>query len=182
MTITETKNLIIRKFKATDWKDLSEILTDESVVYYEPYDVFTVDQCKEEAIKFSESDNFFAVVLKAEDKVIGKLYFNKETSRGTDELGYTFNALYQGKGYAKESSAALMDYAFNHMGIHRIIAIADVTNTRSWKLLEKLGMRREGCFLQSSYSRFDENKNPVWCDFYLYAILSNEWKQRITML
>lgn len=76
--LIETNRLTIRKFHADDWKDLAEILTDKNVIYYEPYNIFTLEQCKTEAENFSRSNNFYAVTLKNEDKVIGKLYFNNE--------------------------------------------------------------------------------------------------------
>lgn len=169
-----TERLTIRKFKTTDWEDLSEILTDESVVYFEPYDVFTVEACKSEAENFSKSDNFFAVVLKDEDKVIGKLYFNDEGNYGTYELGYTFNRSYQGHGYAKESSMALMKYAFENMGARRIVAYADAANEKSWKLLEALGMSIEGKMKKHTFKHKDENGEPIWQDMLIYALLKED--------
>lgn len=171
--VIETDRLLIRKFQADDWKDLAEILTDENVVYYEPYDVFTVEQCKSEAENFSHSDSFYAVVLKSENKVIGKLYFNDNGHYGTYELGYTFNASYQGFGYAKESSAALMRYAFESMGVRKIIAYADSTNERSWRLLEALGMNREGELKAYTFKYRDKNGEPIWQDMLIYAAFTS---------
>jgi len=128
--ITETENILIRKFQPDDWRDLSEILTDENVVYYEPYAVFTVAECRDEAIKFARSNNFFAVVLKPEKKVIGKIYFNNENYYETYDLGYTFNADYQGRGYATESIAAFFDYVFENLPVRRITANAQVSNEK----------------------------------------------------
>ena len=170
--VIETDRLLIRKFQADDWKDLAEILTDENVVYYEPYDVFTARQCKSEAENFSHSDSFYAVVLKSENKVIGKLYFNDNGHYGTYELGYTFNAAYQGFGYAKESSAALMRYAFERMGVRKIIASVDTTNERSWRLLEALGMKREGEKKAHTFKHRDKNGKPIWQDMFIYAIFT----------
>lgn len=165
----QTDRLIIRRFRAEDWKDLAEILTDEKVVYYEPYDVFTTEQCKGEAENFSHNDSFYAVILKSENKVIGKLYFNDEKNFDTYELGYTFHGAYQGFGYAKESSAALMKYAFENMDVRKIIAYADATNERSWKLLEALGMKREGVLKAHCFKYKDEKGEPIWQDMLLYA-------------
>ena len=178
----ETKNLIVRKFTPNDWEDLSKILTDELVTYFEPYDTFTVEQCKDEAINFSNSDNFFAVVLKPENKVIGKLYFNDEHHFDTFELGYTFNREYQGLGYAKESSFAIMDYAFKHLNARRIIAYVDVNNERSWRLLERLGMRREGYHKKTSYKFLDDNNNPICQYNFSYAILKDEFLNKENIL
>jgi RimJ/RimL family protein N-acetyltransferase len=178
--ILETENLIVRKFKADDWEDLSEILTDENVVYYEPYAVFTVAECRDEAIKFARSNNFFAVVLKAENKVIGKIYFNNENNFETYDLGYTFNAKYHGLGYATESISEFIDYSFEHLNVRRITASADVTNEKSWHLLERLGMRREGHHLKTTYKFLDENNEPIWTDSYSYALLREDRKNKVT--
>ena len=170
--LIETNRLTIRKFHADDWKDLAEILTDKNIVYYEPYDIFTLEQCKTEAENFSRSNNFYAVTLKNENKVIGKLYFNNEGNYGTYELGYTFNAAYQGHGYAKESSAALIKYAFKNMEVRKIIAYSDSTNERSWRLLEALGMKREGELKAYTFKHRDKNDEPIWQDMLVYAIFN----------
>lgn len=174
----ETDRLIIRKFNEKDWKDISEFLMDENVVHFEPYGVFSLEQCKEEAVNFTKSDSFWAVVLKEENKVIGKLYFDNKNSFDTWELGYTFNTSYQGKGYAKESSIAIMDYAFRNWKVRRIIARADVLNEKSWRLLEKLGMRKEAHFVKEAAFNTDTDGNLIWQDSYGYAILEEEWMNR----
>lgn len=173
--IIETERLIIRRFESSDAEDFAEILTDENVVYFEPYGVFTLEACKREAADLSKNESFYAVVLKSENKLIGKLYFHDQNQFDTYELGYTFNAGFQGKGYAKESSLALMDYAFSQMNVRRIIAYCDTKNERSWHLLERLGMRREGEHLKFAYKFFDSQNEPIWKDIYSYALLKEEF-------
>lgn len=176
--IAETERLIIRNWRASDWRDLAEILTDENVVYYEPYAVFTVAECRDEAIKFARSNNFFAVELKSKKKVIGKIYFNNENYFDTYDLGYTFNADFQGKGYATEGIRAFFEYAFAHMPVRRITCSAQVENEKSWKLLERLGFRREGHHLKTSWKFTDENGDPIWMDTYSYALLREEFEEK----
>ena len=53
-------------------------------------------------------------------------------------------ASFKVNGYATEGAKALIDYAFEHLGARRIIAMCNPMNERSWKLLERLHMRREG--------------------------------------
>jgi RimJ/RimL family protein N-acetyltransferase len=48
-------------------------------------------------------------------------------------------------------------------------------NKPSWKLLERLGFRREGCLIKNVYFTTDAAGNPVWADTYIYAILATEW-------
>ena len=173
--IIETERLIIRRFKSCDAEDFAEILTDEKIVYFEPYDVFSFESAEKEAETLSHNESFYAVVLKCENKLIGKLYFHNENSFDTYEIGYTFNFNYQGKGFAKESAMALMNYAFESMNVRRIVAYSNVKNERSWRLLERLGMRREGIHLKMSYKFLDSESNPIWDDFYSYAVLKEEF-------
>jgi len=168
-----TDRLIIRKFEKNDWHDLYEYLSDKEVVKYEPYDVYSENQAKEEAVRRSKDESFYAVCLKENGKLIGNLYLCKGAF-DTWELGYVFNRKYQGKGYATESAKALLDYAFKHLGARRIIAMCSRENERSWKLLERLHMRREGLLLQNIYFKTDSSGMPVWLDTYEYAILKEE--------
>jgi hypothetical protein len=73
----ETERLYLRRFLHFDWKDLYEYLSDEAVVRYEPYEVFTPEECKYEAASRSKKDDFWAVCLKDNDKLIGNIYFEK---------------------------------------------------------------------------------------------------------
>lgn len=171
-----TDRLVIRTFKPNDWQDLYEYLSDEEVVKFEPYDVFSENQAIEEATRRSQDKSFYAVCLKEQDhlKLIGNLYFAKGEF-DTWELGYVFNSKYQGQGYATESAKALLEYAFTHLGARRILAHCSPQNASSWKLLERLHMRREGVFLQNIYFKRDHNDEPIWLDSYQYAILKTEW-------
>lgn len=172
----QTERLRIRGFLAEDWKDLYEYLSDKQVIKYEPYDAFTEEESRREALNRSKNENFYAVCLKGTDKVIGNLYFS-EQEFGTWELGYVFNANYQGKGYASEAAAALLEDAFRNRGVRRVIAMCNPENAASWHLMERLGMRREGHLLQNIFFRKDEQGSPIWQDTYEYAILSDEWNR-----
>ena len=60
------------------------------------------------------------------------------------EIGWILNRAYQGKGYAYEAARALMDFAINELNVSRIVAHCDTRNAPSYRLMEKLGMRRVG--------------------------------------
>jgi RimJ/RimL family protein N-acetyltransferase len=84
-------------------------------------------------------------------------------------IGFTFARSHQGKGLAFEATCLVLDYLFTELRLHRVIAIADCENERSVALLERLGMRREGHFIQNIWLKGN------WGDEYLYAILKEEW-------
>lgn len=176
MSVISTERLIIRRFTEDDWQDLYEYLSNKNVVFYEPYDVFSEEQCKEEAANRASNESFWAVCLKSNNKVIGNLYFAKHDF-DTWELGYVFNEKFHNHGYATESAKAILRYAFTELGARRIIAMCSPKNEPSWKLLERLNMRREGHQLQTVYFKKDENDQPIWLDTYEYGLLASEWEK-----
>jgi [ribosomal protein S5]-alanine N-acetyltransferase len=177
MVIMETERLIIRKFKNDDWKDLYEYLSQESVVKYEPYDVYSEAASKQEAVNRSKNDAFWAVCLKENNKLIGNVYFEQQEPKDflTWEIGYVFNPLYYGKGYATEASKRILQYGFEQLGAHRIIARCNPENSASWKLLERLSLRQEGHFKKPAYFKKTIDGKAIWHDAYQYAIIEEEW-------
>jgi ribosomal-protein-alanine N-acetyltransferase len=168
-----TERLIIRRFSENDGEDLYEYFSNPKVLEFEPYKPFTEAEAYGEAKRRENDEKFLAVCLKS-GKLIGNLYFEKGDFE-TWEVGYVFNEKYWGNGYATESLLELMRYAFSTLGARRIIAQCDPININSWKLLERVGMRREGSLVQNIFFFKDEDGNPIWKDTYEYAILHSEF-------
>jgi RimJ/RimL family protein N-acetyltransferase len=173
----KTERLILRRFTQEDYLDLFEYLSDKAVVEFEPYEVYTKDQAIKEAIIRSENESFYAVCLKENNKLIGNIYLNKGEYEAF-ELGYVFNRNYHGFGYATESTLAIVDYAFTVLGARRIISMCNPLNKPSWKLLERIHMRKEGHLVRNIYFKRNEYNEPIWVDTYMYAILKEEWNNR----
>ncbi len=171
-----TERLVIRRFLENDGEDLYEYLSIPKVLEFEPYKPFSKEESYEEAKRRVSDEKFLAVCLK-DGKVIGNFYFAPGKFE-TWEVGYVFNEKYWGNGYASEGLLALIKYGFDELGIRRIIARCDPKNPNSWKLLERVGMRREGTLLQNVYFFTDEEGNPIWKDTYQYAILKSEFMKR----
>lgn len=82
-------------------------------------------------------------VLKADNNIIGDLGFKgAPNDKGSVEIGYGLLEEYQGKGYATEAAAAMVEWAWKQEGIHKIKAETLVNNQESIRVLEKLGMRK----------------------------------------
>lgn len=177
MKLFETERLQIRYFNSGDAQDLFEYLSDEEVVKYEPYGVYPLEACREEAVNRAKNKSFLAVVLKDSGKLIGNLYF-KKCHFETWELGYAFNKKYQKKGYATEAVLGLFQHAFLAGNVRRVVAMCNPENTNSWKLLERVGMIREGYFRENIYFRVNENNEPIWQDTYQYGILCKDYLNR----
>ena len=174
----ETTRLIIRSFTPADAADLYAYLSREEVVRYEPYRTFNRAQAAEEALRRAGDPNFHAVVLKESGHVIGNLYF-APGEFDTWELGYVFHDEYWGRGYAAEACRTLLTDAFANGKVRRVISMCNPENSASWKLLERLGMRREGHLVQNIWFFKDENDQPLWQDTYEYAILREEFEKSL---
>lgn len=169
----ETERLILRPFQPEDGEGLYEYLSDAEVVRYEPYTPMSPEEAREEAGRRAKNNDFWAV-CKKDGQLIGNLYFSKGDFN-TWELGYVFNRKYWGKGYASESVQALLDVAFREWDVRRVVAMCDPKNTASWRLMERLGMRREGELKQNVYFFCNEEGDPIWKDTYEYGLLREEW-------
>jgi len=169
-----TDRLHIRRFIADDWAELYEYLSDKRVVEYEPYPPLTETQCKEAAEHHAKSKDFWAVCLKANNKLIGNVYLS-EKEQGNWEIGYIFNFAYQNMGYATEAAKALISTIFSENNAHRVFANCDPENVPSWELLERIGFQREAHLRKNVYFHTSEGGLPLWKDTFIYGLLKEEW-------
>jgi ribosomal-protein-alanine N-acetyltransferase len=65
---------------------------------------------------------------------------------------------------------SLLEFGFAELGLHRVFATARPPNVASWRVLERIGMRREGHLVRHRWMK------GTWHDSYLYAILEDEWR------
>jgi ribosomal-protein-alanine N-acetyltransferase len=90
------------------------------------------------------------------------------------EIGYSLHPAAAGQGCAREAVAAVLDFGFRVLGLHRIEAIIDIDNVPSKKLLEKLRFTYEGCLRQRFLSHRPEDDQMV--DEHYFALLHHEWR------
>jgi RimJ/RimL family protein N-acetyltransferase len=111
------------------------------------------------------------VELKAEHEAIGSvgLGFAKSGGLRQGTIGWLLARKHQGRGLATEAVRALVTTGFRELGLHRISARTGRDNVRSWRLMERLGMRREAHFRES------HEVKGRWGDEFVYAILADEW-------
>ncbi len=170
----ETERLKIRRFRRSDGKAFAEILTDPEVTYFEPYDVFTESAAIEEAAKLAENPEFFAVVLKENDRLVGKIYFHDCGQAQMWEVGWTFHGAFQGKGLANESVSAFLAETFRIMPVRKVIAEINGRNQKSARLAERLGMWHEACLRKYASYYKDADGNPIWDDMLIYGLFPEE--------
>jgi RimJ/RimL family protein N-acetyltransferase len=171
-----TSRLLIRHFHPNDYLDLFSYLSNPTIYRFEPGGPITIDQAKDLCISRSKTDDFWAVILTTENRLIGHIYLSQMEPKEwmTWELGYIFHPDYHNQGYATEAAAAVVRHAFTNMGMHRVYAHCNPVNIASVRVLEKIGMRQEGFFRKNSFFHRDPDGNPIWTDTYEYALLAED--------
>jgi RimJ/RimL family protein N-acetyltransferase len=182
-TTIETERLILRRFRNSDLASFMAYRNDPEVARYQSWESPT----RREGAKFiaEQSRNRpgiagkwfqFAAESKRERVLAGDcaMLISKSEPR-VAEIGYTFARAYQGNGLATEAVRAVVNYGFDKLGLHRFIATTDCRNHRSVALLERLGMRCEGHFVENVWFKGE------WCDEFQYAVIREEWMGTRTM-
>lgn len=90
------------------------------------------------------------------------------------ELGWTLRPEETGKGYATEAVQAALRICFEDLGLRRVTASCFRANTASYRLMERVGMRRESTTLKDGLHPSGE-----WMDGVSYALLADEWRGRV---
>lgn len=167
-----TDRLLIRNFTSEDWKYVHEYTSNPMVMQYMPSGTLNKEQTVELVNQHVNEDaEKFAVILKGEAALIGHIEFFKYFGDHTYEIGWVLNPSYCNQGLASEAAAAFLRYAFIELKIHRIVATCQPENIPSYRVMEKIGMRREGLFKQCI------PHGDIWWDEYYYALLREEYLQ-----
>lgn len=95
--------------------------------------------------------------------------------RAEAELGWAFHPDHHGQGLATEAVAAVLRTCFEDLGVRRVVATCFSANQASWRLMERLQMRRE-----CHEVRVGLHRTEGWLDAYTYALLADEWQARRT--
>lgn len=174
----QARRIRLRRFRADDLPALIAYRSDPEVARYQSWSQLNEASARAFLAELDKSEPGargvwfqFAVALKTTDQLIGDcaLLVRADDTRQA-EIGYTFARQFQGQGYASEAVGRLLDYLFRTLQVHRVTAQVDCRNERSIALLERMGFRREGRFLQSFWLK------GAWIDEYLYALLASEWQ------
>ncbi|RLP67839.1 N-acetyltransferase [Mycetocola reblochoni] len=100
----------------------------------------------------------------------------RDRARNTEaELGWTLHPDVGGHGYATEAVRAVIDRCFTELGLRRVTAGCFADNEPSWRLMERLGMRREEHSKATALHR-----TGVWLDGMNYGVLASEWPAAAT--
>jgi ribosomal-protein-alanine N-acetyltransferase len=176
-TMMKTQRLTLRELEAGDWRQVLALLSNPEVIQYTLFPLFdqaearnfvagSIAQAREEL----RGSYVFAILPNAEGLLIGICGFIVNHQQQSAEIWYLEHQQYWGKGYMTEVARALLQFGFEQLGLHCMWAHCVPCNLGSVRVLEKIGMRREGQHLENL------NIQGKWEDTYHYAILDREWK------
>jgi RimJ/RimL family protein N-acetyltransferase len=172
-----TPRLLLRELSMADLKAVHAYASDPDVTRYMTWGPNTKDDTRSflEFVTSAASANprlvyELAIIESATGRLVGACGLH---SSGDCQamLGYCLHQDVWGIGYGTEAARAQMGFAFEQLGLHRVWAGTDPDNAASARILEKLGMKREGHLRENVQVRSE------WHDTIVFAILDREWTQ-----
>jgi len=173
--------VVLRQLVAADVPAFAAYRALPEVARYQGFDSYTVKQAADfvarnlqTTIPPAPGEWVQIAIARADtDELLGDcaLHLNGHDPR-LGEVGITLDPRWQGQGYAREALLGLLGYCFGQLRLHRVVANTDTRNLASVRLLESVGMRREGHFRQNGWFKGE------WCDEFQYALLGSEWAAR----
>jgi len=183
-TQLETERLIIRKYVKGDGRDLYLLLQrngNRDFLRQNVEEVSSIKTDKEAEIKirrhaaeWSARDRFvMGIWMKSKNRYVGQIWIEpKRWEVPSFEIGWFLDRGYQGKGIATEAVRRSLIFLFNDLNAHKVIAITRDSNTRSCKLAERLGFRKEGHLRECGV------ENGKRYGLLYYGMLKNEFPSR----
>ncbi len=179
--LLQTPRLIIRNFEDSDIESFVAYRNIPEVAKYQgwkiPYPRERAVQLIREmrGMQFPQPGHWLqlALILKESGRMIGDVgvRIKKDDSRQA-VIGFTLTPEYWRMGYATEAVTSLLEFLFDELDLHRVLADCDTENTGSWRTLEKVGFRREAHFVDSFLMGED------YASEYIYGMLQREWRAR----
>lgn len=175
-TIAETERTVMRVFRAEDIDAAHGWWSDPEVARYMLWDIHSRAESEARLARLAailppgEVGAWveYAIELKVEGRAVGSVSMKREEEMGPQaEIGWCLSRGAQGRGLAAEATLGLIRHGIE-LGVHRFYAVADPRNGASVRLMERLGMRREGFFRESCFYKGE------WSDDVVYGLLARE--------
>lgn len=174
----ETQRLLLREFVADDWRAVLAYQGDPMYLRFYDWDtrseadarafvnMFITQQLERPRTKYQ-----LPLILKEDGSLIGNAGIRVNDPRLREaNIGYELDSLYWNQGYATEAALAVITFGFETLRLHRVWAECVADNAASARVLEKLGMKREGCEREKYFIK------GQWHNRLVYAILDHEWR------
>jgi len=170
-----TERLTLRPFSLSDAAEVQRLAGERDVAATtlnipHPYeDGMAEEWIRGHAPHWEEKTHLSLAVTTATDGVVGAISLTLSLAHGRAELGYWIGVPYWNRGYATEAGRALLAFGFGELGLKRIEAHYLGSNPASGKVMERLGMKREG-LLRQHIVKWGRTEDVV-----LYGILASEF-------
>jgi len=178
MKTLETGNLILREFTENDFDAVHRYASCVENLLYITWGPNTEDHTQAyihmaitKANETPCTDYQYAAVLKNTNQMIGAC--NLALSGDEGEIGWILHKDYWKQGYGTEMGKALLKFGFDEVGVRRITARCNSENYGSYRIMERIGMRREGFFFDNRPAHKQSERK--YGDELLYALLKEEW-------
>lgn len=174
----ETERLILRPFVEGDAPRIAELagdaeIADTTLRIPHPYTAGMASEWigTHQAIREKGLTLFYAIDNKEGCELVGSTGIDIDILQSRADIGYWIGREYWNRGYATEAAARLLGYVFTVMRLHKVVSHHFARNLISGRVLEKLGMKREGLL------RAHVRKSGAWEDIVQYGILDTEYDQ-----
>ncbi|WP_286232997.1 GNAT family N-acetyltransferase [Thalassotalea sediminis] len=171
--LLESEQFIIQSMSQEDWPLFKQLQSDPDLMHF----IGPILDPQALAAKFSQrispwnEDENHWLTLKIVDKDsqenVGSIGFRLiDITQKRVEIGYLLLPKYQGCGIIPHVGALLLNFIFRQLYAHKVVAYCFAENIGSWKVMEKLGMKREAHFCEHSLLHGE------WHDELIYGLLA----------
>lgn len=149
--------------------------TDASLWPYEDSIPTDREALRKKVIERIDSDWYKQFIIRLnnpERTAVGELHVHWYVrERGSWEIGYCIFPEFRGRGYCVDAARLALKQAFEDWNAHKVVAMCNEHNIASYKVMEKIGMTREGIFRQ------ELPWQDSWADQFFYSILDSDYHQ-----
>lgn len=173
-----TQRLTLREFRPGDFTSFWELESHPATYHYEsacPDEAATrkyLNTAGKDARQNPRPRYRFALAIHHSDEVRGRVTLALLNASVREwEIGWALHSAWWGQGIAAEAAHRVLEFAFADLGAHRVTAFSHAGNLASLRVMEKLGMQREGLLRETRHWQ------GGWVDEVVYAILEREYRR-----
>ena len=179
MPALETPRLTLRKLEMRDAQDIFDYGRDPQVARHVLWDAYTSVSETRGYVRYmirkyrAGEPSSWGIVEKETGRVVGTIgYMWYQKDNNACEVGYSLARRCWNRGYMTEALAAVLQYSFETLSVHRVEAQHEVDNGASGAVMRKCGMQKEGTLRGRLYNK------GKYVDVDLYAILREDYAAR----
>ncbi len=164
-TVLRTARLVLRPFTMGDVEDVLAYADDPEWSRFLPSAVpcpYTLEDAKRYVSDQIGVLDHHPFALEHQGRVVGSVDLRPDRLQCMAELGWSLARAHWGRGLMTEAVREVIRHGFEDLGLVRIYARSDARNRASWRVMERVGMVREGCLRQHGVDRFGVRFDELW--------------------